>query len=330
MMDKVRVCIVGLGWTGANHYAGYSSIPDKVEVVAAAARSDATRSKAATRGIPRVYSSYEEALADDGIDALSLCTPHYLHADMLLAAMAAGKHAIGETPACTSGDECRRLRIGLYEHPGLTMATGHVVRAWRTYAHAKRIIESRALGDVFYLSSNYTHKPTPDEYPSQITWGRSPRAQLRLGIAYHSVDLLRWLAGDVEEVSGDASDRARIAILRFESGALGHVYQSTSVVMPYSLPLYVYGTEGSLHCYWEQQTLKGYLHQSAEWAPERLDTMPLHGRGSPEWRYELERFVDAIRGEGEPLCPLEEGIATVETCLAIEEAMRYGTRVRVS
>ena len=328
-MARTKVCVVGLGWTGYNHYAGYSSIPDKVEVVAAVARSDATRAKAETWGIPKVYSSYEEALADDEIDAYSLCTPHYLHSQMLLAAMSAGKHAIGETPACTSEEECQRLRIGLYEHPDLTMATGHVVRAWRTYAHAKRIVESRALGDVFYLSSNYTHKPTADEYPSQNTWGRNPRAKLRLGIAYHSVDLLRWLAGDVEEVSGDRSEHARIAVLRFKSGAMGHVYQSTSVVMPYSLPLYAYGTEGSLHCFWEEQTLKGYLHKSAEWEPEHLETMPLHGRGSPEWRYELERFIDAIRGSGEPLCPLEEGIATVETCLAIEEAMRQGTRVRV-
>jgi predicted dehydrogenase len=248
---------------------------------------------------------------------------------MLLAAMQAGKHAIGETPACMTLDECRQLRVALHEHPGLKLATGHVVRAWRTYSHAKRLVLQGALGEIFYLHSSYTHKPTPDEYPSQSTWGRSPRARMNMGIAYHSVDLLRWLVGPVEEVSGEFTQHARIAILRFASGALGHVFQSTSVVMPYSLPLYVYGTEGSLHCFWEEQTLKGNLHKSAEWAPEHLDPMPLHGRGSPEWRYELEAFVDSILTGGEPLCPLSEGIATVETCLAVDEAMMHQTRVRV-
>ena len=209
------------------------------------------------------------------------------------------------------------------------MATGHVVRAWRTYAHTKHLVDQGALGEIFYLSSNYTHKPTPDEYPSQRTWGRSPRASMHMGISYHSVDLLRWMAGNVAQVSGEFSDRARIAILRFESGALGHVYQSTSVVMPYSLPLYLYGEQGSIHCYWEKQTLKGYLHRSAEWDPELLDTMPLHGRGSPEWRYELEAFADSILEDKQPLCPLIEGIATVETCLAIDHAMVHGTQTRV-
>ena len=328
-MDPVRVCIVGLGWTGSNHYAGYAAIPDKAQVVAVVARSAEKGAKARDLGIPKVYASFDEALRDDEIDALSICTPHFHHAEMLLAAMEAGKHAIGETPACMTLEECRQLRIGLYEHPGLTMATGHVVRAWRTYSQAKRLVDQGALGEVFYLHSNYIHKPTADEFPSQSSWGRSPRARMHLGIAYHSVDLLRWLAGPVAEVSGDYTEYARIAVLRFANGALGHVFQSTSVVMPYSLPLYVYGTEASLHCYWEEQTLKGYLHRSAEWAPERLEAMPLHGRGSPEWRYELEAFVDAIREGGEPLCPLREGIATVEACLAVDEAMAHQTRVRV-
>jgi hypothetical protein len=95
------------------------------------------------------------------------------------------------------------------------------------------------------------------------------------------------------------------------------------------LPLYVYGFEASIHCYWEEQTLKGYLHKSAEWQPDQLESTPLHGRGSPEWRHEMENFVDSIREDKQPICPLAEGIATVETCVAIDEAMRYATRVRV-
>lgn len=328
-MAKVRVCIVGVGWTGSNHFAGYSAIPDKAEVLAVVARSAASQARAREWGIPKIYASYDEALKDDEIDAFSICTPPYHHAEMLIAAMQAGKHAIGETPACTSLEECRKLRIALFEYPDVKTATGHVVRAWRTYAHAQRLVEGGAIGRIFYLSSNYTHKPTPDEYPSQRTWGRSPRARTHLGVAYHSVDLLRWMAGDVDEVCGEFAEHAAIAVLRFKNGAMGHVFQSTSVVMPYSLPLYVYGLEGSIHCHWEEQTLKGYLHKSAEWAPELLESMPLHGRGSPEWKYELESFVDSILEDKEPLCPLAAGIATIETCLAIDQAMMHQTRVRV-
>lgn len=328
-MDKVKVCIVGIGWTGSNHYAGYSAIPEKAEVMAVVARSEASQAKARSWGVPKIYTSYDEALKDDEIDAFSICTPHYNHAEMLLAAMQAGKHVIGETPACTTLEECRQLRIALFEYPTVKAATGHICRSWPTFAHAQRLVQEGAIGATFYLSSNYTHKPSPGEYPSQLTWGRSPRARIHMGISYHSVDLLRWIAGDVEEVSGEYTEHARIAVLRFKNGALGHVYQSNAVVQPYSLPLYLYGLEGSIHCYWEEQTLKGYLHKSDEWKPDLLETTPLHGRGSPEWKYEMENFVDSILEDDQLVCPLAEGIATVETCLAIDQAMLHATKVRV-
>ncbi|HMN28614.1 MAG TPA: GNAT family N-acetyltransferase [Caldilineaceae bacterium] len=329
-VDKVNVCIVGLGWTGSNHYAGYAAIPEKAQVLAVVARSAVAKAKAKAWGIPKIYSSFDAALQDDEIHALSICTPHYDHAPMLLAGMAAGKHVIGETPACMTLDECRALRNALYRHPQVIAATGHICRSWPTFAHAKQLVSENIVGQVFALSSNYTHKADPQEYAGSAVWGQDPRARLHLGISYHSVDLLRWIAGDVAEVSGDYTDHARVAVLRFKNGALGHVYQSGSVVQPYMLPLYVYGLEGSIHCFWEEDVLQGYLHQSAEWRPTNLAATPLHGRGSPEWRIEMENFVDSIRNGNQPVCPLAEGLATVETCVAIDEAMRIGGRVKVS
>jgi len=329
-MEKVNICLVGTGWTGTNHFSGYQAIPEKATVVAAVVHSDASKVKVETWGIPKIYRSFDEALKDSEIDAFDLCTPHYLHAEQLLACLQAGKHVIGETPACMTIEECRALRVALFEHPNQKAATGHICRSWPTYAHAKEITSQGKIGDVFYLSSNYAHKPEPDEYPSRLTWGRSPRAQARLGIAYHSVDLLRWIAGDVEEVSGDYTQHARLAVLKFQNGAMGKVFSSGSVVRPYIMSLSVYGHEGTVVCWWEEEILYGYLHKSAEWKPDRLKTTALHGRASPEWAYEMENFVDSILQNTNPACPLSEGLATVETCLAIEEAMTHNTKVRVT
>ena len=78
-----------------------------------------------------------------------------------------------------------------------------------------------------------------------------------------------------------------------------------------------------------RELLHGHLHTSAEWAPESLETTPMHGHGSPEWKYEMGNFVDSILEDKQPVCPLSEGIKTAETCLAIDEAMTYGMKVRV-
>ena len=81
-MDWARVCIVGTGWTATNHFAGYSSIPDKVEVVAVVARSDTSAAKAAEWGVPRVHRDFDAALRDGDARAMGLCVPHTLHAGM--------------------------------------------------------------------------------------------------------------------------------------------------------------------------------------------------------------------------------------------------------
>jgi len=328
-MEKIKVCLVGCGWTGTNHFNGYRAIPQKAEVIAVVARSDESKAKVEGWGVPKIYRSFDEALKDDEIDAFDICTPHYLHAEMLISALQAGKHAIGETPACITQAECEQVRIELWKHPDLKAATGHICRSWPTYAQAKRITSEGKIGDVFYLTSNYAHKPDPDEYPSAQTWGRTPYARTRLGISYHSVDLLRWIAGDVDEVYGDYTPHARIAILNFKNGAMGKVFSSGAVVRPYIMSLSVYGHEGTIICWWEEDILHGHLHKSAKWAPESLETTPTHGRGSPEWKYEMENFVTSILENKQPVCPLSEGIKTVETCLAIDEAMTYGTKVRV-
>lgn len=329
-MEKVRICLCGTGWTAGNHFAGYSAIKEKAEVVAVVTRSDEGRARAKEWNAPRIYRNFEDALRDAEVDAVDLCLPHSLHAPFILEALDAGKHVMVETPTCITLDECRQLRHALREHPGQVAATGHIVRHWQTYHHAKQIVALGEIGNVFHVHSDYAHKPDPNEYPSHITWGRNPTMTGRLSISYHSVDLLRWMVdSDVDEVFGEYTDHSRAAILRFKNGALGEVFTSGAVVQPYSLGLEVHGHEGTIHCFWHEQTLKGFLHRSAEWQPTTLKETPLHGRGSPEWTWEMENFVDAIRGAAQPICPMLDGVATVETCLAVDLAMTTRSVIRV-
>ena len=329
-MDSVRICLVGAGWTACNHFAGYAATPDKAQVVACVARTEWSKERARQWApTPKIFDSFEGAMADGNFDAVDLCVPHHLHAPMILTALRANKHVLVETPTCITLDECRQLRLAVHEHPHLKAATAHVVRVWRTYQQAKQLVSDGAIGEVFHAYGDYAHKPDPSEYPSRDRWGYSMVYTGRLSISYHTVDLLRWMVGDVEEVYGDYNDDAKIAILRFKNGAMGEVMTSGSVVRPYTLAMTLHGRTGTIQCYFHENVLKGYLHISAEWQPVELEPQPLHGRGTPEWKDEMENFVDAIREDKQPVCPLTDGIATVETCLAIDAAMTMGTRARV-
>jgi predicted dehydrogenase len=327
--DRVRVCLVGLGWTGSNHYAGYRAIADRAEVVAVVARSPEGKAKAQRWGVNTCYDDWRAALDAPDIDALDFCTPSFLHAEQAIAALEAGKHVLCETPACQSLEEARRIRWAIAEHPGQVAQTGHIARCWPTFVEAHRLVTEGALGKIFYVSSNYAHKTDPEEYPSARTWGRNLTYRARLGVGHHALDLVRWYAGDVYEVQGDQTPLAGLALLHFQNGALGKLFSSSAVVRPYILSLSVYGDQGTIVCWWEEDELRGHLHTSSRWEPSPLPRTPMHGRGSPEWQYEMANFVGSIQGTDTPRCPMTEGVRMVETGVSIQLAIDTGTRVRV-
>ncbi|KAI8870583.1 NAD(P)-binding protein, partial [Ramicandelaber brevisporus] len=111
---------VRIGILGASSIAQTSIIApakllsDKVVIAAIAAR-DLSRAKvyAETHGIPRVFASYEELIADRDIDAVYISLPIAYHAKYAVLAIEHGKHVLSETPSSANEDETRQILAAL-------------------------------------------------------------------------------------------------------------------------------------------------------------------------------------------------------------------------
>jgi len=98
-MARIRVGLVGCGFVSELHMYAFRRVYGvDVEVAAVAARGDKVVDFARHHGIPRVYRSFAELIADADIDVIDICTPPNLHAEMIVASMQAGKHVICEKP----------------------------------------------------------------------------------------------------------------------------------------------------------------------------------------------------------------------------------------
>ncbi|SCB46966.1 Predicted dehydrogenase [Bradyrhizobium shewense] len=98
-MAGIRVGLVGCGFVSELHMYAFRRVYGvDVEVAAVAARGDHVVEFAGRHTIPRVYRSFAELIADREIDVIDICTPPNLHAEMIVAAMQAGKHVICEKP----------------------------------------------------------------------------------------------------------------------------------------------------------------------------------------------------------------------------------------
>ena len=143
--SRVTAGIVGLGLAAQAHVKGYETHPlAEVGAVCDVDRERAARFAAEHR-IPRVYTAYEELLADPAIDVADIATPTYLHATMTRQAALAGKHVHCEKPFCTSVAEGLDA-IAAVRQKGVKLAVGETYVFISAHIKARELIASGAIG----------------------------------------------------------------------------------------------------------------------------------------------------------------------------------------
>jgi len=97
-MDKIKVGVIGAGGIGYAHIQGYQT-SGYAEVVGVVTRTEEHAKLAAEKfGIEAWYTDYRELLKRADLDAVSICTPNYLHAQQAVDAANSGKHILCEKP----------------------------------------------------------------------------------------------------------------------------------------------------------------------------------------------------------------------------------------
>jgi predicted dehydrogenase len=208
-MKKLKLAIVGCGWVaGTQMETGFRLLPELFEIVACCDVSgDRAREFAKRYGIGLALHSYDELLAMEGIDAVSICTPPSLHYAMVIAALEAGKHAICEKPFTSSlslldqvvekqrKSDARVMPIFQYRFgPGFT--------------RVRHLVESGLLGRAYMSSVETSWYRGPDYY--KVPWRGKFETELGgvlLTQAIHIHDLFLSLMGPAKAVCGFKTTR---------------------------------------------------------------------------------------------------------------------------
>jgi predicted dehydrogenase len=153
-MTKIRVGLVGCGFVSELHMHAYRRVYGvDVEVKAVAARGEQVIGFAGRHRIPASYRSFGELIADGEIDVVDICTPPYLHAQMIVAAMQAGKHVICEKPFA-----------GYFGRDGDLAPIGRQVRKALMYERVLEEMEAtsaaiRNSGRLFMYAEDWIYAP---------------------------------------------------------------------------------------------------------------------------------------------------------------------------
>ena len=156
-MDKVRIGIVGSKFAADFHCDAYSRI-EHTELAAVAAI-DNLKEISSKWHIPRTYEKYEEMLAKEDVQLVSVCVPNFLHHRVVLAAAKAGKNILCEKPLGISSAEARQM-VDACRAAGVKL---FYAEDW-VFAPALRrvmdVVKEGAVGEVLYVKAKEAHNGT--------------------------------------------------------------------------------------------------------------------------------------------------------------------------
>lgn len=148
MATKVRWGVLGVAKIAVTKVIPGMQQGGLCEVTAIASRtSDRAREAANQLGIPKAHGSYEDLLADPGIDAVYIPLPNHLHVPWAIKAAEAGKHVLCEKPISLSVKECRKL-IGVRDATGVKIGEAFMVHSHPQWLRAREIARSGEIGEV--------------------------------------------------------------------------------------------------------------------------------------------------------------------------------------
>lgn len=320
----IRAAIVGLGRWGRNLVeasAGHA----RLGIVYAVEPDTARAGDFCTTHDLGLTGSLDAVLADPGIDAVLLATPHSLHPAQVLAAAAARKQVFCEKPLALNRADAARMFDACRE-AGIVLAVGHNRRFWPSMAALRDIVAGGELGAILHIEG---HNSNENSQSITAGWRLSPQESPGGGLTgagLHVLDAFVSLLGPVREVyarlySHEAGppplDSAMLA-LDFENGATGTL--ATVRATPLYWRVHVFGTQGSAEVL-DDVTL--ILRKSG--VKRRQMTYP----GVDALRAELDAFVDAIEHRIPFPVPEADVLATLAAFEAALRSMQSGVPDRV-
>lgn len=198
-LEKARVGIVGVG-IGSIHIQGYKQCPEAEIVAVCDANLARAQAVADQYGIPNVYADYDEMLKRDDIDAISVCTPNFLHAPMSIAAFEAGKHVICEKPLAMTPEDGEAM-VAASKKAGKLFMTAFNNRFRGDTQLLKQYIENGELGDIYFAKTGWIRRKGIPGMGGWFTTKSKSGGGPLIDIGVHVLDLALWLMGNPKATS---------------------------------------------------------------------------------------------------------------------------------
>jgi predicted dehydrogenase len=253
-MPEVNVALIGYSFMGRAHSNAYRQVTPFFQPrltprmkVLCGRNAAGVRKAASVLGWEETATDWREVVERDDIDIVDVSTPGDSHAEIAIAAARAGKAVFCEKPLANTLAEAKAM-LAAVNKAGVAHMICHNYRRAPAVQLARQMVASGRLGKIRHYRATYLQDWIVDpKFPLLWRLQKHLAGSGALGdLASHSVDLARFLVGEITEVAGATEtfikrrplpgnakksgavtvDDAAIAVVRFANGALGSVEAS--------------------------------------------------------------------------------------------------------
>jgi len=325
--EIIKFAVIGAGHIGKRH-AEMISREKESELVAMIDVLSKKECGAESFDVP-FFKSINE-LIESGIefDVLNVCTPNGLHAEQSIKGLSNGKHIVCEKPMGLSKDSCEKVIF-----KSLQMSKNVFCVMQNRYSPPsewiKSLIDKKILGDIFMVQLNcYWNRD--DRYYKADGWKGS--ADLDGGTLFtqfsHFIDIMYWLFGDIDNISGKFADFTHKNSTKFEdsglvnfdfiNGGMGSINYSTAVAnQNLESSITIIGSTGSVKIGGQYMNEVEVCNVTDYEMPVLAPSNPANDYGpykgsAANHNYVIKNVIDTLKGRTTATTNALEGLKVVE------------------
>ncbi len=244
-MRTLGLGMVGYGFIGKVHTISYidmpfyySPLPAKVKMVGVASVPiEDAQQGIEQAGFEFATDDYRDLIDREDIDIIEVCTPNYLHKEIIIEGLKAGKHVISEKPLAMDLKEAKDILKESKKHPELVSQLSFEYRYHPAVMRAKQLIEEGFLGRIYNARVVYLHAGNSD--PNRPLYWKIQKKYCGGGSLYdlgsHIIDLTRYLLGDFKKVFAKLDIFTKERPLSKKPGKIGKVDTEDLALMLFEL-----------------------------------------------------------------------------------------------
>ncbi|HVA91187.1 MAG TPA: Gfo/Idh/MocA family oxidoreductase [Chloroflexota bacterium] len=325
-MKDIRIGVIGAGTVGGWHLNSYRKAGAAI-VAVSDPNEQLGRQRAAEYGC-RYHADYRALLADEQLDAVSICTPPDLHKEHVLAALNRGVHVLCEKPFAASLKDARAM-VAAANKSDRALLVGFVHRFYEPAQRIRRMVTEETLGPLISFHNRFAVNNRKNHRAWVIDPHRAGGGTF-MDTAMHSVDLFRYLVGEVAAVTafhrtvaeGLPVEDTGILVLRTKSGVLG-VIEADWMTPAVEYTFALYGMDGGARVGYEPAELLSWTRATEAWTPEQLESYDAMAR----FDREIQHFLGCVSGAEQPAVTADDGLQALRIIQAAYRSAATRTEV---